>query len=115
MLLDEYSASPGEATQSNIVNCTFAGNWADWDVNQVCPDGQAIVVSSNSTVGIYNSILWWNHNLARKASALRACRSRALQSSRILMSSSGRGGVGSNNNISANPLFTAGSPRRRAS
>ncbi|MBK7645470.1 MAG: hypothetical protein IPJ19_20925 [Planctomycetes bacterium] len=64
LYFDQVSASPGEFASSQVVNCTFVGNFAPGIVQQGgCSAGQAIFVSPNSVVGIYNSILFWNRDL----------------------------------------------------
>lgn len=99
---EESSAIAGNSARSNVINCTFAGNFAS-----SCASGQAVSVSPNSVVGIYNSILYWNHDLCAGycPNSLPIAGSPTVEFSDIQF-----GLIGSSTNISDNPLFTAGSP-----
>lgn len=61
----EASAGPGESGRSEVVNCTLAGNFVSNQGQAACVPGQAFAVSANSVVGLYNSILWGNHDLCQ--------------------------------------------------
>ena len=58
LYFDQASSGAGDYSISQVVNCTFSGNFI-----AQCVAGQAMHVSANSLVGVYNSILFWNKDL----------------------------------------------------
>ena len=101
----EAGGGAGESARSNVVNCTFAGNYAS-----SCLPGQAVSVSPNSVVGIYNSILYYNHDIC--GTFCNTSNSPPIAGFPLVEYSDVEYGwtTSGGQNIASPPLFTAGSP-----
>ena len=108
----QASSAVGDVARSNVVNCTFAGNNINRDYQSgsgpTCAAGQAVAVSANSAIGLYNSILWYNHDLC--ANLCNVSSAAPIAGNPVVEYCDVEWGWSGVTNLSVIPLFTAGHP-----